>query len=127
MNSYSESKSNTMADIKQEFEKLSLEFSGLQNTLNELMTARSTLETQFQENKIVLSEFDNLNDDSKIYKLTGPILMPQDYGEAKLNVTKRIEFIEGEIKRVEGKIADEEKSIESTRQKLLAVRSKLSS
>lgn len=91
------------------------------------MTARSTLETQYQENKIVLNEFDNLNEDSKIYKLTGPILMPQEYGEAKLNVTKRIEFIEGEIKRVETKIGDEEKKIEATREKLIAIRSQMSS
>ncbi|CAG90318.1 DEHA2G07106p [Debaryomyces hansenii CBS767] len=112
---------------QQDFEKLSLEFSNSQGTLNELMTARSTLETQYQENKIVLNEFDNLNEDSKIYKLTGPILMPQEYGEAKLNVTKRIEFIEGEIKRVETKIGDEEKKIEATREKLIAIRSQMSS
>lgn len=112
---------------QQDFEKLSLEFSNAQGTLNELMTARSTLETQYQENKIVLNEFDNLNEDSKIYKLTGPILMPQEYDEAKLNVTKRIEFIEGEIKRVETKIGDEEKKIEATREKLIAIRSQMSS
>lgn len=116
-----------MSGAKQDFEKLSLEFSNAQTVLNELMTARSTLETQYQENKIVLNEFTHLNDESKIYKLTGPILMPQDYSEAKLNVTKRIEFIEGEIKRVETKISDEEKKIESTREKLIAIRSQMSS
>lgn len=116
-----------MADTTQEFEKISLEFSNAQRTLNELMTARSTLETQYQENKIVLSEFNHLNEDSKIYKLTGPILMPQEYSEAKLNVTKRIEFIEGEIKRVETKIGDEEKKIEAYREKLIAIRTKMSS
>lgn len=114
-----------MADIKSEFEKLSLDFSNLQNSLNELMTARSKLETQLQENKIVQDEFSNLNDDSKIFKLTGPILMPQDYNEAKLNVSKRIEFIEGEIKRVETKIGENEKSIESTRDQLMAIRAKM--
>ena len=116
-----------MADTKQDFEKISLEFSNAQRNLNELMTARSTLETQYQENKIVLSEFDHLNEDSKIYKLTGPILMPQDYNEAKLNVNKRIEFIEGEIKRVETKIGDEEKKIEAYREKLIAIRTKMNS
>lgn len=114
-----------MADIKKQFEALSLEFSNQQNSLNELMAARSKLETQYQENKIVLEEFKNLNEDSKIYKLTGPVLLPQDYSEAKMNVDKRIEFIEDEIKRVEAKISTEEKNIEGTRDKILSVRASM--
>ncbi|KAG7195539.1 uncharacterized protein KQ657_003302 [Scheffersomyces spartinae] len=114
-----------MADVKEEFEKISLEFTTLQNSLNELINGRSKLETQFQENKIVASEFDKLNEDSKIYKLTGPILMPQDYSEAKTNVTKRIEFIEGEIKRVESKINETEQKMETTRDQLLQIRMKM--
>lgn len=114
-----------MADLKNKFEKLSLEFSELQNSSGDLYQTRSKLETQFQENKIVLEEFENLNEDSKIYKLTGPILLPQDYSEAKMNVTKRIEFIQDEIKRVELKIAENEKNMEKTRDSLLDIRSKI--
>lgn len=114
-----------MADIKLEFEKHSLEFSRQQNAINDLADARTQLETQYQENKIVLEEFDFLNEDSKIYKLTGPVLMPQDYAEAKMNVSKRIEFIQGEIKRVEDKIENEQKQMEETRNKLLAVRAQM--
>lgn len=114
-----------MSDLKQQFEKLSQDFNTQQGNLNELMGVRSRLETQYQENKIVLEEFQNLNDDSKIYKLTGPILLPQDYTEAKMNVDKRIEFIEDEIKRVEAKISLEEKTIETTRDQILAIRSQI--
>ncbi|EER30496.1 prefoldin subunit 6 [Candida tropicalis MYA-3404] len=114
-----------MSDLKQQFETLSLNFNNHQNQLNDLISSRSKLETQYQENKIVLQEFDNLNEDSKIYKLTGPILLPQDYSEAKMNVNKRIEFIEDEIKRVESKIENEENQLEETRTKLIAVRSQL--
>lgn len=110
---------------KAAFEKLSLQFSAQQNNVNDFISARQQLETQLQENKIVLAEFDNLNESSKIYKLTGPVLLPQEYGEAKLNVTKRLEFIEGEIKRVESKIADEEAAMEKTRDELLAIRANL--
>lgn len=116
---------NLYMSDKQEFETLSLEFSNLQTQLNELVDARSKLETQFQENKIVLAEFDHLNEDLKIYKLTGPILLPQDYSESKMNVEKRIEFIQDEIKRVEAKIEALQKQIEQTRDKLLAVRQKI--
>ncbi|KAK6198554.1 Prefoldin [Scheffersomyces amazonensis] len=114
-----------MSDPKKQFEELSLAFNEQQQNVNEYIAVRSKLETQFQENKIVLTEFENLNDESKIYKLTGPILIPQEYAEAKLNVSKRIEFIQDEIKRVETKITEEEKAMEATRDKLLALRAQI--
>lgn len=114
-----------MADVKLQFEQLSLAFSSQQNNLGDLSEARSKLEVQYQENKMVLEEFDVLNDESKIYKLTGPVLMPQEFGEAKMNVSKRIEFIQAEIKRVEEKIQNEQKLMEETRGKLLQVRSQM--
>ncbi|MCH0629522.1 prefoldin subunit [Kocuria palustris] len=110
---------------KEEFEKVSMEFSRLQNQMNELIGARSQLETQFQENKIVLDEFELLDDSAKIYKLTGPVLLPQEYSEAKMNVEKRIDFIKGEITRVEDKIKLSELDMAAAREKLLAIRSQL--
>lgn len=115
-----------MASLQKQFENLSIEFSESQTTLNELMAARSKLETQFQENKMVLDEFAYLNEESKIYKLTGPILMPQDYSEAKINVEKRIAFIQDEIKRIETKIMESQKQLEDTRSNLLDIKTKLS-
>lgn len=82
---------------KAEIEKYSLEFNKYQNELSELFSSRQQLETQFQENSIVLNEFKTLEDDAKIYKLTGPVLLPQDKGEANINVEKRIEFIKNEM------------------------------
>lgn len=102
-----------------------MEFSRLQNQMNELIGARSQLETQFQENKIVLDEFELLDDSAKIYKLTGPVLLPQEYSEAKMNVEKRIDFIKGEITRVEDKIKLSELDMAAAREKLLAIRSQL--
>lgn len=114
-----------MANVAEQFEQLSLDFSKSQNQLQELAGARSQLETQLQENKIVLEEFNVLDDDSKIYKMTGPVLMPQDFGEAKLNVSKRIEVIEGEIKRVEEKIEAQQQLMEDTRGKLLQAKTQM--
>lgn len=107
---------------QQDIEQVSLAFTQAQNQLSQLVGARQTLETQYQENKIVLEEFDHLNEESKIYKLTGPILMPQDFTEAKMNVEKRIEFIQGEITRAEDKIKQQEKEMENARNKLMAIR-----
>lgn len=114
-----------MAD-REEIEKVSLAFSNAQTQLSELIAARQQLETQYQENKIVLLEFDHLNEDSKIYKLTGPVLMPQDFKEAQMNVNKRIEFIQDEIKRAEAKIAEKEKEMENARNTLVKIRSNMS-
>lgn len=110
---------------KQDFESASLAFSKAQNELNDLISSRQQLETQYQENKIVLDEFNYLNEDSKIYKLTGPVLLPQDYNEAKINVNKRIEFIQEEIKRAETKIKTQEDIIEKCRDTLIDIRQKL--
>ncbi|GME80977.1 unnamed protein product [Ambrosiozyma monospora] len=102
-----------------EIEQLSKSFSQLQSNLSDLVVTRRQLETQFQENKIVKDEFNKLDDESKIYKLVGPVLLPQDSNEANMNVDKRIEFIKGEIDRVEAKIAGIQKDMEKTRTELI--------
>ena len=114
-----------MTDVKNLLEELLLKYSKTQSALNELVEARSKLETQFQENKIVHEELEILDDKAKIYKMTGPVLMPQDYEEAKMNVSKRMEFINHDIKRVEEKIESTQKELETLREKLFQVRAQL--
>lgn len=83
------------------------EYNKLQNELETQVINRQKLETQLQENLIVDTEFKNLkNDNSKIFKLTGNVLLPIDEEEAKINVEKRLEFIKDEIKKCEDKIAN---------------------
>lgn len=92
----------------------------LQTKLQTLIKSRTQLETQYQENKIVLEEFDNLNENSNIFKLIGPVLLKQDYIEAKDNVNKRLDFINNEIENIE-------KNIKQTQNELSSLSSKLSS
>ncbi|ODV86052.1 hypothetical protein CANARDRAFT_198246 [[Candida] arabinofermentans NRRL YB-2248] len=103
-------------------EQLSKNFSKLQVELSDLVQSRQKLETQIQENKIVKEEFNKLNDDSKIYKLIGPVLLLQDNTEANMNVDKRIEFILDEISRVETKIKNTQASMEAARDQLIQAR-----
>lgn len=56
-----------------------------------------------------------MKDDSKIYKLIGPVLVPQDRPEANSNVEKRLEFIQSEIKRVDDLINTSQKKLEEKR------------
>ena len=45
----------------------------------------------------VQTEFAQLDDDSNIYKLVGPVLLKQDKTEATMAVNSRLEFIEKEM------------------------------
>ena len=42
-------------------------------------------------------EFATLDDDAKIYKLVGPVLLKQETAEAKSTVDSRLEYIEKEM------------------------------
>lgn len=65
--------------------------------LEGLVDARQKLESQQQENQGVQAEFNQLDDDSNIYKLVGPVLLKQDKTEATMAVNGRLEFIEKEM------------------------------
>lgn len=65
--------------------------------LEGLVDARQKLESQQQENQGVQSEFNQLDDESNIYKLVGPVLLKQEKTEALMAVNGRLEFIEKEM------------------------------
>lgn len=44
-----------------------------------------------------MQELDVLEEDAAVYKLVGPMLIKQDLVEAKSNVSKRLEYIGGEM------------------------------
>lgn len=86
-----------MQNIAQEIQQTQREYS-------QAMMELQQLEIQFQESTIVKDEFSKLGDDSKIYKLIGPVLVPQDKMEADTNVEKRLEFITSQKSQAESKI-----------------------
>jgi len=53
-----------------------------------------------------LQEFNNLPEDAKIYKSHGPLLLEQSLSEAQDLVSKRLEYISGEIGRVESVLTE---------------------
>ncbi|KAK3720558.1 Prefoldin subunit 6 [Vermiconidia calcicola] len=110
-----------MADQKQ-LQSLSDEYEKFQGGIT-LVQARQKLESQFTENKGVQKEFSNLDDDAKIYRLTGPVLLKQDTTEAKSTVDSRLEYIEKEIQRVEGKIKALQQQCEGKRTEIMRLQS----
>ncbi len=53
-----------------------------------------------------IQELELATEDAKVYKLIGPTLIKQDPVEAKSNVNKRLEFIKGELSRLDARLAD---------------------
>ena len=51
-----------------------------------------------------MQELDLAHEDAKVYKLIGPTLIKQDPVEAKSNVNKRLEFINGELSRLDARL-----------------------
>jgi len=53
-----------------------------------------------------VQELGRLDEDAVVYKLIGPAMIKQDLMEANTNVAKRLEYIQGEVKRITNKLAD---------------------
>ncbi|KAM7389419.1 hypothetical protein PAMP_023400 [Pampus punctatissimus] len=100
--------------LKAELEK----YTQMQKDVSKSMSARQKLETQLTENNIVKEELDLLSSTNTVYKLIGPVLVKQDLDEAKATVTKRLEYINGEIQRYEMLLKDMEKKSEQHREVL---------
>ena len=82
-------------------EKLKI-YKELTETIQTLINQKQQVVSQLNENTLVKGELDLIDDDgTKIFKLVGPVMLPIELGEAKENVGKRLEFIEGEVVRIE--------------------------
>ncbi|KNG81865.1 prefoldin subunit 6, partial [Aspergillus nomiae NRRL 13137] len=115
----------TMADAQKQMQALSDEFQKLQTELDSFVEARQKLESQQQENQGVQKEFNSLDDDANIYKLIGPVLLKQDKNEALMAVNGRLEFIEKEIKRIEGQIKENQDKSDKMRAEMLQYQSQM--
>uniref|UniRef100_A0A672K4N4 Prefoldin subunit 6 n=2 Tax=Sinocyclocheilus grahami TaxID=75366 RepID=A0A672K4N4_SINGR len=82
------------------------------------MSSRQKLEAQVTENNIVKEELALLDSQNTVYKLIGPVLVKQDLDEAKATVSKRLEYINGEIQRYETLLKELERKSEQHREVL---------
>ncbi|KAI8051245.1 Prefoldin [Syncephalis plumigaleata] len=83
--------------LQAQLEAASTAFQKLQQDLSKAVSSRQQLGSQLSENEIVQKEFGLLKPDAAIYKLIGPVLLPQERQEAVHNVDKRIEYIRTEM------------------------------
>ena len=100
----------------------------IENEYKQVIQNKEIMASKKNENDMVLQEFNMLKADAKVFKLVGPILAKQDLNECKLNVTKRIEFIDKEIARLgaletefQGKVTDKTAAIKKMQNDLQRV------
>ena len=105
-----------MLKIQEQLQKEIEAFQKLQKDLQKLVQGRQQLEAQHTENKIVKDELDLVEEGGNVYKLTGPVLIKQDLSEARMNVQKRIDYIQGEVKRHEKSIKELQEKQEKKRE-----------
>uniref|UniRef100_A0A1B6LSI5 Probable prefoldin subunit 6 n=1 Tax=Graphocephala atropunctata TaxID=36148 RepID=A0A1B6LSI5_9HEMI len=79
---------------------------------------RQQLDAQLNENMVVKAELDLMKAEGEVFKLIGPVLVKQDLEEAKQNVSKRMDYINGELKRIDNNIAALEVRQDGHREKL---------
>ncbi|KAJ8924828.1 hypothetical protein NQ315_000982 [Exocentrus adspersus] len=105
-------------DIQRKLQSELNSFKNVQKELQKAIQTRQQLDGQFNENEIVKQELDILPDDGKVYKSVGPVLIKTELVEAKQNVSKRIDYITKELKRVDDLIVNLEKKQDGHREAL---------
>lgn len=85
---------------------------------HKILSTRQQLDAQLNENEIVKKELDLLKEENLVYKLVGPVLIKTDQTEAKQNVSKRIEYISKELKRIDDNLSGLDKKQDAHRENL---------
>ncbi|KAG8725397.1 hypothetical protein FRC09_000038 [Ceratobasidium sp. 395] len=126
--------------IEARLQTASTAYQKLQDDLQTAVESRQRLDAQLNENELVkkvcagvfpvreskrsglsIEEFATLKSHNTVYKLVGPVLVKQDQEEAKSNVNKRLEYIRGEISRVETQISDFTKKSEKSKNEIVTI------
>ncbi|KZV81095.1 Prefoldin beta-like protein [Exidia glandulosa HHB12029] len=109
------------ASVDDDLQKASAAFQALNNELSAAVDARQRLDAQLAENEQVKKEFAGLKEHNTVYKMVGPVLVQQEHAEARQTVDKRLEFIRGELSRVETQIKDVAAKAESKKAEIAAL------
>ncbi|XP_050301105.1 prefoldin subunit 6 [Anthonomus grandis grandis] len=105
-------------DLQRKLQNELANFQQVQKELQKSISTRQQLDGQLYENEIVKTELEMLPADGKVFKSVGPILIKTELVEAKQNVSKRVDFINKELKKVDDLIATLEKKQDTHREAL---------
>ncbi|KAJ8300486.1 hypothetical protein KUTeg_022005 [Tegillarca granosa] len=86
-----------MTEVQKRLQSELEKFQAVQKDYQKCVSARQLLDGQLNENSMVKEEMDKLEEGASVFKMIGPVLVKQDLEEARQNVGKRIEYINGEL------------------------------
>ncbi|XP_078033322.1 prefoldin 6 [Augochlora pura] len=109
---------NTMEEVQMLFKTEVDKYKQVQRDYHKALNQRKQLDGQLNENITVKKELDLLKTENDVFKLIGPVLIKQDLEEAKQNVSKRMQYITSELKRVEELIETLDKKQDTHREAL---------
>lgn len=110
---------------QQKMQKAVEEMQALSKEAAKLAGTISKYDAQLQENEVVKKELELLEPEGRVFKLMGPVLVPQDLVEATSNVDKRIGFISDELKRMQKKNEQLSADQEDAKGKIIAMQTKM--
>eukprot|EP01059_Diplonema_ambulator_P025919 TRINITY_DN43047_c0_g1_i1.p1 TRINITY_DN43047_c0_g1~~TRINITY_DN43047_c0_g1_i1.p1 ORF type:complete len:144 (+),score=50.13 TRINITY_DN43047_c0_g1_i1:76-507(+) len=93
--------------------KESQDLKDLQKKMSKMQAKNQQLQLQKNENDMVEHELGVMEEEAQVYKLVGPVLVSQEPDDAKAIVTKRLEYINNEIKMLDKEIARVNKEYEA--------------
>ena len=105
-------------------DKLKL-YRALQGEIQSIYGKKTQTLSQFNENTLVKGELDLLSEGSRVMKLVGPVMMSVELEEAKENVAKRLEFIEGEVQKLDTSMEQKEKELAKLGDEIAALQQKM--
>ncbi|XP_046684551.1 prefoldin subunit 6 [Homalodisca vitripennis] len=114
-----------MEEIQKKLLAESDSFKIAQKDYQKALSQRQQLDAQLNENMVVKTELDLMKGEGEVFKLIGPVLVKQELEEAKQNVAKRIDYISGELKRIDNNIAAMETKVEGHRERLSKLQTRL--
>jgi prefoldin beta subunit len=86
-----------------EIDKETANFREIEEQLQKVRSDLQIVLGQLTENEMVMQELDLLEGSTNVFKMVGPVLIKNSLDEAKDTVSKRVEFITAERKRLETK------------------------
>jgi len=114
-----------MSALAREVEDKLKAYRALQGEIQVIIGRKSQTLSQFNENTLVKGELDLLTEGSRVMKLVGPVLMSVELEEAKENVGKRLEFIEGEVQKLDSSIEQKEKELSAMGDEIASLQQKM--
>lgn len=108
-----------MGSNSSEQELITKDFLETQKKFEQANERRRILVAQESENQMVNKELEQLESDAVIYKLIGSVMVKQSLDDARGTVSKRLEYISGEIESVN-------KTLESLQSKIVETSNQVS-